>query len=231
MHHGVKGQRWGVRRYQSYDVTGPRKGGKTGTEVGDAKSQDRRLYKESKKVSRVLTKIDKASGKDVAEQFRIHEKSRALNKKIKKLESKAEYKGSKSSVKKLNKALNKQTKYKDIMNSYSERIKESENLCKRILKDSESSGLKFTAKGVLRSANPKAQKRLNAGALALETIMSGLTGRSIGVYANYEVSGLKYKADKTLKGSHNRNGYSEATSSNRPSSRYVKKTTYGHVRY
>lgn len=38
MHHGIKGQRWGVRRYQSYETTGPRKRGKTGKEIGKAKN-------------------------------------------------------------------------------------------------------------------------------------------------------------------------------------------------
>lgn len=43
MHHGVKGQRWGVRRYQSYETTGPRKRGKTGKEVGKAKNSHKAL--------------------------------------------------------------------------------------------------------------------------------------------------------------------------------------------
>lgn len=36
-HFGIRGMHWGIRRFQPYSVTGPRKGGKTGKEVGIAK--------------------------------------------------------------------------------------------------------------------------------------------------------------------------------------------------
>lgn len=36
-HFGIRGMHWGIRRFQPYSATGPRKGGKTGKEVGLAK--------------------------------------------------------------------------------------------------------------------------------------------------------------------------------------------------
>lgn len=36
-HFGIRGMHWGIRRFQPYSTTGPRKGGKTGKEVGLAK--------------------------------------------------------------------------------------------------------------------------------------------------------------------------------------------------
>ena len=33
-HHGIMGMHWGIRRFQPYSTTGPRKGGKTGKEIG-----------------------------------------------------------------------------------------------------------------------------------------------------------------------------------------------------
>lgn len=36
-HHGIMGMHWGIRRFQPYSTTGPRKGGKTGKEIGLAR--------------------------------------------------------------------------------------------------------------------------------------------------------------------------------------------------
>lgn len=206
MHHGVKGMKWGVRRYQSYDVTGARKGGKTGKELGEANRQSAKaLYSQAKKSARVLNRLDKHLAKDTGEQHYYDTRASAKAVKVKRIKKKIDAKAAKGKTsarleRKLAKVEAKRLKLKDIAKSYGDRIKKTEAISDRIIKDATSKGLKLNSKGVLRNATPAAQKRANIGMGIVQGLLDSAGARSTtGVYQNTYVTGTKYKADKSIK--------------------------------
>lgn len=48
VHHGILGQRWGIRRYQPYSTV-PRGSGKTGKEIGEASRAEKKRQKNIKR--------------------------------------------------------------------------------------------------------------------------------------------------------------------------------------
>lgn len=64
-HYGILGQRWGIRRYQSYATTGPRKGGKTGREIGEARSLKKDIKWSKRHEGRIMKKAYRATNKDM----------------------------------------------------------------------------------------------------------------------------------------------------------------------
>lgn len=85
-HFGILGMHWGIRRFQPYSTTGPRKGGKTGKEIGlAAKAGKRRASRESPMETYRKRKAAKAAAKAAearAREERIHEEFEGGKEKI-----------------------------------------------------------------------------------------------------------------------------------------------------
>lgn len=73
-HHGIRGQKWGVRRFQPYSYTGPRKGGKLGKEIGMA----------GKKAGKAIASVGRKAGGAVKTKI-AQAKADARAKKVEKM--------------------------------------------------------------------------------------------------------------------------------------------------
>ncbi len=93
-HHGIKGQKWGVRRFQPYSYTGPRKGGKIGKEIGLAgKKAGKAIAKagaKAKKAGAVAAKkvgaVGKKAGAAAIKKVEAYKQQKAAEKHVRNVE-------------------------------------------------------------------------------------------------------------------------------------------------
>ena len=79
-HYGILGMKWGIRRYQPYRITGPRKSGETGKEVGEAKKLAKAEKKRLKAEAKLKKRAKKEAEKEAKEQkFRESKKELIKN--------------------------------------------------------------------------------------------------------------------------------------------------------
>ena len=166
MHWGILGMHWGVRRYQSYETTGPRKGGKTGKEIGD-------LAKTKKKSENALNRLDRKRAIAERKLTNRQEKESKATFKLKKAENS-------KNVDKLEKSIKKVEKAHHSVERSEKKIAKYQKRTQQIISDLESSGkFMISTKSAFRFTSSRA-KVLAKAYLAWPLFVSDLTKRTVG---------------------------------------------------
>ena len=176
-HHGIQGQRWGIRRFQNPDGTL--------TDLG------KRRYNESD-YSRQLNKLDKQLVKEVY-------KAEYANAKLKKLQDKATHDEAEGKMtdKKRQRTQDKAKKLASDYNDALKRYEEGKSISYKVMGDALSNNYSINSKYVMRNAA--------TGRYMLGQMLAGPIGQ-IALYAidptasKGVIQGNKYKITKTAEG-------------------------------
>ena len=146
-HHGVKGQHWGVRRYQNYDGTLTAKGKKRDLKTAGQYKRalnriDQGLAEEGHYLKKANSKFNKASNK----QDKLVEKQLAA------FEA-GNFKKGMSLDKKVNKAMKKTNMALDEVEAHKKYIEAGQKLSNRLINEAKQKGYKVESKEVSRIAN------------------------------------------------------------------------------
>ena len=176
-HHGVMGQKWGIRRYQPYSVK-PRGSGKTGKEIGEARTYGGSSPK---------------TVNDFNTKFSDFEKQRDVNKlkyldakyKLSKIKRKADvrkYLKDKEGDHRYNSLIKKVEKQEKVVSSYENKINNANASIKNLVADAKSKGFKV-------HTNMKTRD-VAAGRKAIATALGAIGGG----YIAYKAPALSGKA-------------------------------------
>lgn len=200
-HHGIKGQKWGIRRFQNKD--------------GSWTDQGKRRYSTGT-YKRELNKLDTQVSKQIYKREKVIGKDDRLTKKAMKLQEKADSKEKKISKEKANKLLNKHLKYEEMILKSEKLIKEGEALTNKTIASAINQGYSINSK--------KVDRLVSNG----RKVYAGLCGFSGGMLIGVPVAVLGTSAYNAIKSSH---GYSKIASTGvvEGNKFKVKKTKNGQI--
>ena len=182
-HHGVKGQRWGVRRYQNYDGTLTAKGKKRDLKTAGQYKRalnriDQGLAEEGHYLRKANAKFDKAFNK----QDKLMDKQMAAY-------EAGNFRKGMSLDKKVDKAMKKTNMALDEIEAHKKYINAGQKLSSKLINEAKQKGYKVESKEISRIANT-GQYYLHAY----------LLGAPISAAMNAEyVDGKSYKVKKPKK--------------------------------
>ena len=186
MHHGILGQKWGVRRYQNEDGTLTNAGKRRyGADTVDS-------INSAKGIKRRLNDLDQAKAfnkRDIKESI---DHSKYYSKKAKKLKAKG---GNKDKISELEK---KSQNRLDDANVFADNIKRGHEETNKLLAKAKKNGYTVKAIASTRDVTRGKEWIMQVGVNMLASALTG--GASYGYYTNYVTSGTHYSVkDKKSK--------------------------------
>lgn len=147
-HHGVKGQRWGVRRYQNYD--------------GSLKDAGKKRY-----VTSTLNRLEKQNANAQYEYNKAYSNRNLIQKKI----DKATNSGKTKKLEKLNKV---KEKYSNMMKKSLDEVKSTESALNKSIAKAVKNSYNIDVKQANRLYTPSSVKKETAASYLVLAIVSGI---------------------------------------------------------